>query len=78
MKIIAKIPIIWMTGDYWIKKGKLFGFIPSNGHGSLNIDIKDVLVSVIVFLGSRGNESVVIEDFKIAFSWKKSLVKLDR
>ena len=78
VKLMLKIPIVWMTGDYWVKKGKLFGFIPSSGHGSFNIDVKDVKVGVIASLGTNSNESVTIEDFEIGFRWKRSLVKLDR
>ena len=78
VKLMLKIPIVWMTGDYWIKKGKLYGFIPASGHGSFNIDVKDVKVGVIASLGTNSNESVTIEDFEIGFRWKRSLVKLDR
>ena len=40
VKIVAKIPIIWMTGNYIMKNALLFGFLPSGGHGSFNIDLK--------------------------------------
>ena len=78
VKLRVKIPIIWMTGEYRVKKGLLFGFFPSNARGSFNVDLKDVLVSVIASLNTDEHESVIIDHFEVAFQWKKSLVKYDR
>ena len=59
VRLVFKVPIIWMTGYYSLKNAKVFHFIPAGGSGNFNVDLKFVTIEVVATLRST-NESLNI------------------
>ena len=47
VRLLLKVPIIWMTGYYSLKNAKVFHFIPAGGDGNFNVDLKYVSIEVV-------------------------------
>lgn len=77
VQVIGKIPIVWLTGKYQMKKSLLFGFLPTaSSSGYFNIDMKSVTVGVLASLKTL-NDSVFLDQFEVGFHWKDSSMKFD-
>lgn len=78
VKIVAHVPIVWMTGNYSLKKALLFGFLPSGStSGSFNIDLKSVHIGMVASLKISPNQTVSLQRFKVRFHWRDSEMKFD-
>lgn len=79
-RIQFHIPIVWMTGNYYLRNGKLFKFIPIKGSGDFMVDLKDVRVSMTIVLrhNQEGDEGdLEIENFDIDAGWRDINIKFD-
>ena len=52
VRLLLKVPIVWMTGYYSLKNAKVFHFIPAGGDGNFNVDLKYVSIEVVATMKS--------------------------
>ena len=76
VKILLKVPIVWLTGNYQVKKALFFGVIPTKYRGSFNIDLKDVTIGFILSL-TTDQWSISIDQFEVGLHWLDVDVKFD-
>ena len=76
VKILLKVPIVWLTGNYQVKKALFFGVIPTKSRGSFNIDLKDVTIGFILSL-TTDQWSISIDQFEVGLHWLDVDVKFD-
>lgn len=76
VKILLKVPIVWLTGNYQVKKALFFGVIPTKSRGSFNIDLKDLTIGFILSL-TTDQGSISIDQFEIGLDWRDVDVKFE-
>ena len=76
IKVLLKVPIVWMTGNYQVKKGLFFGVLPTKTRGSFNIDLKDLTVGFLVSLITT-RDSISIDQFEVGLHWHDADMKFD-
>ncbi len=77
LRVITEVPLVWMTGTYNLRRALLFGFIPSGGSGSFNIDLKGVTVGLIVTLRTDQSGELILDRFEVGIHWRDTMIKFD-
>ena len=73
-----KIPILWMTGNYFLRNGKFLKIIPvKKVSGFFNVDLKHVTVGLIFSLNILEQDNVELDQFEMGIHWTGSSIKYD-
>ena len=73
-----KIPILWMTGNYFLTNGKFLKIIPvKKVSGYFNVDLKRVTVGLIFSLNILEQDNVELDQFEMGIHWTASSIKYD-
>ena len=73
-----KIPILWMTGNYFLTNGKFLKIIPvKKVSGYFNVDLKRVTVGLIFSLNILEQNNVELDQFEMGIHWTASSIKYD-
>ena len=73
-----KIPILWMTGNYFLTNGKFLKIIPvKKMSGYFNVDLKRVTVGLIFSMNILEQDKVELDQFEMGIHWTGTSIKYD-